>query len=202
MIEICAIAKDENEYLEEWIEHHLSCGFDKITVYDNGSKEKLTSDKAVIIERLGDKQQIPCYMSHIKDTQATWTAFIDIDEFYIGNVKELTEKYKEYDSLLIPWVMYGAGGQLKKSEGKVMDRFKVKSEYQGIKSCFKTLARPNKIGRFSNPHDTDIKNKILITEAHLNHYFTKSYDEWVEKVNRGRADDGATRDYKEYFKWN
>ena len=34
-IAICAIIKNENLYLREWVEHHKNLGFDKIILYDN-----------------------------------------------------------------------------------------------------------------------------------------------------------------------
>ena len=37
-IALCAIGKFEEDYLQEWIEHHLKIGFDKIYFYDNNPK--------------------------------------------------------------------------------------------------------------------------------------------------------------------
>ena len=34
---ICAIAKDEDEYLPEWIDHHAKLGASRIYLYDNNS---------------------------------------------------------------------------------------------------------------------------------------------------------------------
>ena len=36
---ICAILKNEHQYLDEWIRHHLDIGFDEIYLYEDfGSK--------------------------------------------------------------------------------------------------------------------------------------------------------------------
>lgn len=39
MISICLLTKDENKYLKEWIQHHLSIGVDHFYVYDNNSSQ-------------------------------------------------------------------------------------------------------------------------------------------------------------------
>ena len=39
---ICAIAKNENLYLKEWVEYHKNIGINKIFIYDNNG---LTSEK-------------------------------------------------------------------------------------------------------------------------------------------------------------
>jgi hypothetical protein len=35
---ICLIIKDENDYINEWLDWHLKVGFEHFYIYDNGSK--------------------------------------------------------------------------------------------------------------------------------------------------------------------
>jgi hypothetical protein len=35
MIKLIAIAKNEERYMKEWVDYHMSLGFDEIVVYDN-----------------------------------------------------------------------------------------------------------------------------------------------------------------------
>lgn len=37
-IAICLIIKDENQYLEEWLNHHRKLGIDFFIIYDNNSE--------------------------------------------------------------------------------------------------------------------------------------------------------------------
>lgn len=204
MIEICAISKDENEYLDEWINYHLKM-FDRIVIYDNGSKIKWTTNNPRVILREWNEKygQLSCYNAHSKTTQADWTAFIDIDEYLIVDVKELIEKYKNYDSIQMRWVKIGADGQLKKEIGNVMDRFKGVCPTQDTEYGFKTIAKPNKIQFFINPHDVSINgNKITTKEIVINHYFTKSYEEWCLKRDKGRVDCPLMRTDKEFLEHN
>ncbi|MCR5563010.1 MAG: glycosyltransferase family 2 protein [Desulfovibrio sp.] len=46
---ICAIAKNETPFLEEWARFHLSTGFEHIFVYDNGSDVPVSSVLAEFI---------------------------------------------------------------------------------------------------------------------------------------------------------
>ena len=41
-IAVCAIMKDENQYIEEWSNHYKNLGFDHIFIYDNNSKIPFT----------------------------------------------------------------------------------------------------------------------------------------------------------------
>ncbi len=36
---ICAISRNENNYLEEWITYHLHLGFNHIFIYDNNNPD-------------------------------------------------------------------------------------------------------------------------------------------------------------------
>ena len=36
MIHLCAIAKNEERYLKDWVDYHRNKGFDCIHLFDNG----------------------------------------------------------------------------------------------------------------------------------------------------------------------
>ena len=40
-VSICAIAKNEDKYIDFWVKHYLDRGFDSITVYDNNDERDL-----------------------------------------------------------------------------------------------------------------------------------------------------------------
>lgn len=102
MIELCAIVRDENEYLKEWIVHHLAIGFDEIILYDNGSQVSPAEVVKELPFAMGlrvqvwrwkpEHAQIQCYNHHARQSDENWCAFIDIDEFIIlkkhGSMKE------------------------------------------------------------------------------------------------------------------
>ena len=36
---LCALAKNEHLYINEWVKHYIDMGFDKIFIYDNDDKD-------------------------------------------------------------------------------------------------------------------------------------------------------------------
>ena len=105
-IGVCALAKNENLYIREWVEHHLQIGFDKVFIYDNNDVEKpegviydyLMSNQVELVKwpdmKLDEVHGGMDNMYNILYTQTEaynhciqnhqdfdWIAFIDIDEY-------------------------------------------------------------------------------------------------------------------------
>ena len=93
-VALCGIAKWENLYIREWVEHYRSIGFDHIYLYDNNEVEGERFDEVIgdyiddgfvtVIDYRGRKicqlaAYNECYtrFGHLYD----WMAFFDIDEF-------------------------------------------------------------------------------------------------------------------------
>ena len=90
---ICALAKKEELYLKEWLDHHYALGFDHVYLIDNNDKPGLRAFLSDYLERalltIIDFQGIKpsnqsaayeyCLANYVKETR--WMAFIDIDEF-------------------------------------------------------------------------------------------------------------------------
>ena len=89
---ICAIAKNENAYLYEWAEYHLSLGFSHIYVYDNNDVDGERVDDVFANTEIASKISVfdvrgkrfvqkNVYNEFYAKGQFDWCAFIDIDEF-------------------------------------------------------------------------------------------------------------------------
>lgn len=99
---LCTIAKNENDYINDWCCWHLMVGFDHIYIYDNNNdKTKYVGDcinnailsKITIINvhnkiAYQSKAYNDCYNRFGKEYD--WIAFIDVDEFFMYDRK----KYK------------------------------------------------------------------------------------------------------------
>ena len=209
---ICVIIKDEHQCLEEWINHHLNLGIDEIFLFEDynsishkdiieqyGDKVHLQSidyvlkhkDCKITLDR-GPYRQDALFtwfpLNYGKEFD--WVLFNDIDEFLILKqpLHELLKEYDDKPAILLHWITYGANGHIKKLKGKVMDNYT---------SC---IANPIDNGwthkSFCNckhytsweQHVHKIKGGVFpINEfgdhkAWLNHYFTKSWEEWKEKI--------------------
>lgn len=120
---ICAMAKNEHDYINDWVKWHLGLGFDMIYLFDNDdlkSKyignfiEKQYQNKVKIINIRGQHCQglqhivyTDFYQDHIFD----WCAFFDVDEFLFGveNIKSFLRKdiYKDTQQIRIKWKLFG-----------------------------------------------------------------------------------------------
>lgn len=129
-LSICAIFKNEANYLKEWIEYHRLVGVDHFYLYNNGSTDNFKNvlnpyikkghvtlinwpdclthqdEENVFIRVLGT--QIPAYENAakfrtVKETK--WLVFADINEFLVpSNTSKLTEvleRYREYPGVTL-----------------------------------------------------------------------------------------------------
>lgn len=107
----------------------------------------------------------------------------------------------------INWRCFGSNGQDQKIDGGVLERFTKRSPDEFLRNrVIKTIANPRRVKLISRPHDaTYFTNCICVNEngkrindfenpentvekLQINHYFTKSREEFMAKKSRGRAD--------------
>ena len=162
---VCAIAKLENNYIREWVEHYLSIGFDKIILYDNNDPEGenlalpiqdyIDSKKVDIIDvrgKIGYQVEAynDCYQKYKDKTD--WILFVDIDEFLafdnyltIQDFLNSNEKFKNYNVILFNWKAYNDNDLItvENNNYSVLSRFTQKSrnKYENIPA--KQLIRTN-----------------------------------------------------------
>jgi hypothetical protein len=119
---ICALALNEQLYIDEWIIYHKLLGFDFIQVYDNSRDYDMQYlrhkfDHYVHIDHLGgERVQKEAYIDCTEKygEKNTWAAFIDIDEFIIlrnhVSIKYLLQDYapKDGGALGLNWYLYGS----------------------------------------------------------------------------------------------
>lgn len=143
--------------------------------------------------------------------ECEWLAVIDADEFIVphadGNIKEFLKSFPEdVGAVGINWKMFGSSGHVTKTPGLVMERFLRCSEegYEPnhhIKSIMKPeFTKSAKVHRcyltnskrYMDPAlrlITDSKHShVLHEKIQVNHYFTKSKEEWNLKRARGNGD--------------
>lgn len=129
-IKVCIItvAKNENEWIEEWIKYHFNLGFDRIIIIDNNSEENKTiynDDRVEIIPdrvQFGDNwgmgggtqpQLLNKALDVVKSEKFDYCASIDADEFIElrkhNNIKEFIydEVYKSGKNISeVLWEFY------------------------------------------------------------------------------------------------
>ena len=230
---ICVIIKNEEEYLDEWISHHLQLGIDEIFLYeDYGSRSHLdivkpygdrvhlnsidiifnSADPNKNVINTGERMQIQLfnYFPQMYKNDFDWILFNDLDEFLILKqpLHELLEEYKDETAILLRWKWYGASGHIKKPIGKVMDNYTKPTtttfdwgwQFKSFINCKKFQKWEKHLHKAEGavfPLDDIGRHK-----AWINHYFTKSWEEWKTKIlDRGDSFPGH-RKINEFFHLN
>lgn len=122
-----------------------------------------------------------------------WIMFIDIDEFLIlKDVKlfDLLDTYNDECAILLKWVMFGANGHITKPVGSIMKNytkivpktFQLNHDCKSIVNCKLNLNL--NWYRFCHSILGGIypKSKQGVITAYINHYFTKSWEEWKYRM--------------------
>lgn len=213
---IVCIAKNEDKYIDEWIDYNIKLGFDNIILYQNNWRYNSNRPNVKKIIADGESMQLKCYNSFVENYWHTtdWAAFIDVDEFIVlkkhKNIKDFLSDYENFNSIGINWVFFGDNGLIEPDEEySVIKRFtkRQKSINAHVKNIVKMSSRPymnihnpnfNWIDTNKNQQSGPFNPNGDDTIAQINHYWTKTISEFKEKISRGRADTKEKRQLSEF----
>lgn len=156
--------------------------------------------------------------------ETEWMAFLDTDEFLrVVDGRPLAEfltDYPEADAVLAKWVVYNANGLLEDDGRPVRERFtRTTDQYPyGMPQC-KSIVRPARVetmgahGPIATRHSLWVVNEnhervrqgggeLPGSKIVVDHYFTRSYAEWREKMARGSCDPDYSRDNDWFWRMN
>lgn len=217
---LVCIAKNEDNYIEEWISYNFKLGFDDIFVYANDWHYSSNDNRVKIIKIDGKNKQTIAYNNFLANNNFNynWAAFFDVDEFLVlkqhDNIKSFLADYNDCNSIGINWAIFGNNNHTTVDTNySVLSRFTKRSRethvtnkhvksivklpsylYQDIhnvRGSWFNLNKEVRYGPFNEPVDWSV--------AQINHYFTKSNEEFLIKCNRGRADMEQKRLYNDYM---
>lgn len=209
---ICAIALDEELYIDEWIKYNLALGFSHIYIYDNSNDNSLKnkkSNKVTIIHFPGKTKQLEAYniFTRTYKKKHKWCAFIDCDEFISlkkhNTIMDFLNEYNNYNSIAINWLMFGTSHKISYSSEPVTKRFQYCSSV--LHHHIKCITKIANIDKYISPHYPellqgniyDVNNNIIVGPSNTNfdmkvicihHYYTKSEEEFLKKIKRGKSD--------------
>jgi hypothetical protein len=220
---LVCIAKNEDNYIEEWVNYHIKLGFDMIFIYENNWRCKLDHPQIVKIPFDGEVKQVSAYNNFVKihGNDFDWIGFIDIDEFLVlnkdENVNDFFKRFNHMSGVAVNWVIFGDNGldEVIDNEYSVLKRFTKRQSETNIhiksfinmkksKNFFMLVHNPNmKISNQSfQLFEGPFCNNCSTEFAQLNHYFCKTFEEFKEKADRGRADSPKNRNYDEFHHLN
>jgi hypothetical protein len=237
---VCTCAKNENEYIKEWVDHYLNLNFDKIIICDNNDDDSLlgvlewyiNNGLVEIFDCRGfDCFQVQFYTMFCKEGNYKWCGYFDCDEFLeiplYNDIKEYLKTKNDDLCVSFHWMVYGSNGKLHKEDGTVKERFPFPVSPISVftENCFiKSIVRGGDFFKwqwckFNGSHipmtEPMFKHNIggyywtnstrhcymspRYKEGYIRHYYTKSFDEWVEKRGRGWPDGTNTLIFSNYF---
>ena len=176
---LCTIAKNENKYIEEFIQHYRNMKVDNIFIYDNNEidgenfdvilKNDIKSNFIKIINIRGFKTPQKKALNHCykyNKYNYEWVAFYDIDEFlYLSNYTNINDflsspLFEKCQSIIINWKYYGDNDKLFYEPKPLKERFTepitsyenlIKDKY--LYSAAKTIVRGGLFIRWAHfPH--------------------------------------------------
>lgn len=209
----CLLIKNENKYLNEWLNHHISIGIEHFYIYDNGEKESVqdilknfSPELYTVIDwHSGYKHmQIDAYNHCLKNygNESRWIAFIDTDEFIECDNISFLNNYEKYSHVKLYWNIYDANGQVSYSSLPVRERFTHVAKGVNIGINYKSIVQPKYIIEMFVHEPRCIIDGCFVKDTYISHYYTKSLEEWIEKIKRGTCSNSCYRKYNEFFNIN
>jgi len=172
---ICCIFKDNEAYIDEWIDyHHYVAGFDAFYIYDNSDEFDLEQWARKREEKGGPAVAVKHFPGKGKQTSAypdcarefavnnTWVAFFDADEFLVfrgdfegSHVLDFLHENFDDDvgQVGFNWYLFGTSGQQVYEPKPVLKRFQFRKEHgnEHVKSIVRRKAYKTEIEK-SHPH--------------------------------------------------
>ena len=212
---LVCIAKNEDYYLEEWLEYNHKLGFDHIILYENNWRCLINKPYLTKISFDGEVMQLSAYDSFIKNNMDyDWVSFMDCDEFITlkkhNNIKDFIKDYNNPNGISLNWFLFGSGDKKTRESISLLQQFKYRNSkvdkhikvIMNLKSKFHMVLPHNAnipvfdtnrkliLGPFNENGPTDV--------AYINHYRNKTYEDYSLRCKRGRADCGLVAKISEW----
>ena len=165
-----------------------------------------------------------CIQNYGHDSR--WIAFIDLDEFLFSptgrSLPDILSEYEQWPGVGANWAMFGPSGHKSKPEGLVIENYVRRSDRAAHNQKIKSIVDPRRVRNFclahfflfhGEPHVAvdenhrpidahpgspySITDEVSFERLRVNHYTTKSEEEFRQKQLRIRVDNGRPRDWTE-----
>jgi len=229
-LSVCALFKNEEHCLKEWIEHYILHGVEHFYLIND-----LSTDKSVeIIQEYVEKKIVTLYhnkshgnyigrqrnmynefvLHHIKNKDTKWLLIVDLDEFmWCPNHVDLTKilhNCEHLGQIQVAHTLYGSNEFIEQPK-YIVKSFTKRSNDQPtnnanykyfVNSSYDFLSLNVHHATFSN-YEHEKHNFIILGPEHfiLNHYCCQSFNFWKDiKCTRGDSDAYYNYRTEEYFK--
>jgi hypothetical protein len=209
---LCAIARDETAYLEEWVQFHAVAGVEHFIIYDNESTVPVSQTLApyvadglvTVVDIPGVSPQRQAYDHCLEEFGPgfRWLGFLDLDEFAVltrdQDLRAFLTEYEKWAGLAANWVTYGSSGHVLPPPGLVTENYQLRGPSLDCHvKCFLDPARTlgcNSPHFFKHPPGQyRVNERFLPVHANhaphsselirINHYFFRSQRDFQAKIN-------------------
>lgn len=164
---LVCIAKNEDNYLDEWIQYNLKIGFSDIFIYQNNwrfkSIESNEYPENVHFEILdGNRMQNKCYNDFIEkyNQKYDWVSFLDVDEFvYLENGIRLDDWLASINDQFVVYVHWRLFGD---NDMKIVEN----GEYSVIRRFTKCGRSLHRLGKYFL-HTSITGNRFIFNNPHI-----------------------------------
>lgn len=176
-IALMAMGRHENQYAREWVEHHLSIGFDKIIIFDNNREgeerfadvlgDYVKKGRVIIEEHPEEYGMLPAFKKTYDERgkDFDWLMDLDFDEFLMlpgeQDIHTFMKQFEDKaDVVKVNWMMYGDSNLVTNDGRPLLRRFTQplkgengRTETYGENVHVKSLARCGLKGvTYPDPH--------------------------------------------------
>ena len=219
---LCAIVKDEDLFLEEWICHHALLGVEAFIIYDNGSafpvrrrlRHLMNGSFLTVVDMPGNARQMFAYTECLRifGNEFRWIGFLDLDEYAnpkrTSDLRVLLQDYEYAAGLGINWQCFGTSGHKARPAGTQLENYVLALDSEYWRKHIKSFVWPQAVGGMWSPHFAiPFQGRRSVNERHepvngafspfsaelcqINHYYYRSWQDYHEKLLRGRSDGGT-----------
>ena len=182
-LSISGIFKNENHWLKEWLDYHLTVGVEHFYLYNNDD-DPTESDRILkpyveqgLVDNIhapGAVLQVPCMGNAIRDFHAAthWLAFIDLDEFILprrsDDIREVLQNYEFYSGLAIHWTIFGSNGHIKRPPNQIDHFLRRAEESFDVNRHIKSIVRPSLVipETVNHPHFMGYRSGYAVNEVY------------------------------------
>lgn len=185
--------------------------------------EKINHGDITVIPYPGRARQLEAYMDVLARAQGktTWLAIIDLDEFVVPkralDLCDALKDYEDYGGLVINWLMFGPSGRTVKPDCLQVEAYQTRNRVDSeVNAHVKVIVRPERTLRVRDPHSYIYKDgfyavnerKVRVDGSYsipvsvdiiqINHYFTRTIEEYKLKIAKGSVNGASPKDMRLY----
>lgn len=219
MIAECLLIRDENHLLLEHLICNAIAGVQHFFIYDNMSRVPVTDflrenareflNICTVARYQGrDDLQINCYNDYVSEhREIEWTLFCDTDEILVGNIRDAVAEFGSvYNCLSFSPILHGCNGHLQRPRGGTMQELYGADILSRAHHWYKVCAKTADITE-ERVHNNTMNNKRMVyltadncPHCVLHHYRFRSFEDYLLKFQRGRANPNKDRWWKPHIR--